>query len=202
MSTILSRLVAVGIIAGGFALTGDLGRLASRGLAVLNARDVPHPPSDAPPTKPSTPTPTPVPGRPMAVPHDADFRPPRDGLDRVDLVTLSAGSRIVIWLAVPRGFGGRAYRCLVFDVIDAAEAEALAYEAVSLAADGSPRATASPPHRVRLRGDGPGGMVTVGGSVAVQRRGVAADGVGEERLGPVVALGLVTGQPPRTADAQ
>jgi hypothetical protein len=41
MSSILSRIAAIGIIAGGFAVTGDLGKLAKRGLDVVNSRDVP-----------------------------------------------------------------------------------------------------------------------------------------------------------------
>lgn len=200
MSTILSRLVVAGIITGGFTLTGDLGRLAGRGLAVLNARDVPQPRPESPATGPADQRQTPISCSPAAIPHDADFRPPRDGVDCVDLNTLSAGSRIVIWLAVPRGFGGRAYRCLVFDMIDAVESEALAYDAVSLNSDGSPRATASPPRRVRLRGDGTGRAITAGGWVEVQRRGVAADGGGEERLGPVVTLEIIPAR--ATADAQ
>lgn len=188
MPTILSRLLAVGVIAGGFALTGDLGRLASRGLEVLNARDVPAPRPAEPPPSPAVPQPAAAPVAPSGV---ADFRPPRDGMDRVDPAFLAAGSRVVVWLTVPRGSGGRAYRCLVFDVIDPREAEALAYEAVSLAADGSPKATASPPRRVRFGGDGPDGALVTNGHVEIQRRGVAADGVGQERLGPIAALGVV-----------
>lgn len=196
MSTILSRLVAVGIIAGGFALTGDLGRLASRGLAVLNARDVPSARPEAPEAtsaaaaQPSAPA-SPAPGQPRTAPQESEFRPPVDGVGQVDLAGLAPGDRVVIWLTSPRGSGGRAHRCLVFDMIDPSESEALAYEAVSLAADGSPKATAAPPRRVRLRGEGTGGVVVVGGWAEVQRRGVAADGVGLERFGPVVALGLV-----------
>ncbi|MFM7412663.1 MAG: hypothetical protein ACKO6E_05590 [Planctomycetota bacterium] len=194
MPTILSRLVAVGIIAGGFALTGDLGRLASRGLAVLNARDVPAPPdarpAPGPGTQPAAPA-TPGPDRPPVTPQNAEFRPPQDGAERVDLASLAPGDRVVIWLAASRSSGGRLHRCLVFDMIDPSASEALAYEAVSLAADGSPKATSAPPRRVRIRGAGADGTVVVGGGVELQRRGVAADGVGLERIGPIVALGLI-----------
>ena len=189
MSTILSRLAAVGIIAGGFALTGDLGRLAKRGLEVVNARDVPtatvqrpvdqpadqhgHSPFDADTTSETalagpqatahsvsasgTATPEgPVHGQ--ATPHARpDFRPPRGGVEQVSLATLDAGDRVVVWLALQRRSGGRAYRCLVFDVVDPAGGEALAYEAVSFAADGTPQATSVTPRRVRLQGDGLGG---------------------------------------------
>lgn len=196
MSTFFSRLLAVGIIAGGFALTGDLGRLASRGRDVLNARDVPASEPAATETAavdPATKGPTTAGSEPSAgTPgREVDFRPLRDVVDRVDVSALDAGDRVMVWLAVPRGSGGRVFRCLVLDMIDAAGSEALAYEAVSQAADGSPKATAAPPRRVRIRGDGPEGTLTTGGALEIQRRGVAADGVGHDRLGPIVALGLV-----------
>jgi hypothetical protein len=44
---------------------------------------------------------------------------------------------------------------------------------------------------VRLQGDGHGGAVAKNGLIDVQRRGVAADGVGHETIGPVAALDLV-----------
>lgn len=220
MSSILSRFAAIGIIAGGFALTGDLGKLAKRGLDVVNSRDVPtatpeesgmspaataladaatrdvdrivataEAVANGSPVQSSTP-----PGSPQGkavIARDTDFRPPQHGIDTIELSSLTAGNRIVVWLAMPRRSGGRAYRCLVFDVVDPAAGEALAYEAVSFAADGSPQATAAPPRRVRLQGDGHGGAVAKSGLIDVQRRGVAADGVGHETIGPVAALDLV-----------
>jgi len=226
MSSILSRIAAVGIIAGGFALTGDLGRLAKRALEVVNSRDVPDatpaqaadapashtPPLAAPPTdetsrrieqvaaaaealahggdgKAAAPVGTNA-GK-AAITRDADFRPPQDGIDTIEIPSLVAGNRVVVWLSIPRRSGGRAYRCLVFDMVDPATGEALAYEAVSFAADGSPQATATPPRRVRLQGEGLGGTVAKSGRIDIQRRGVAADGVGSETIGPVAALSVV-----------
>ncbi|MFM7244038.1 MAG: hypothetical protein ACKO40_07665 [Planctomycetaceae bacterium] len=225
MSTILSRIAAVGIIAGGFAVTGDLGRLAKRGYEVVNARDIPSPraeqplerehdsshvaeassepaAADAPDLQPRAAWPTGAaaasaepaasPLRGQAAPSKrADFRPPRDGVEQVSVATLDAGNRVVVWLAMPRRSGGRAYRCLVFDVVDPSTGDALAYEAVSFTADGTPQATAVPPHRVRLQGNGLGGAIVKNGMIDVGRRGVAADGVGHETIGPIAALDLV-----------
>jgi hypothetical protein len=227
MSSILSRIAAVGIIAGGFALTGDLGRLAKRAVEVVNSRDIPAAPSDdatpaaesaaqeieaaaaaaettaagGPATtaagKPATGKP--AAGKPAAeasrgkpaLARDADFRPPQGGVDAIELATLAPGNRVVVWLTMPRSSGGRAYRCLVFDLIDPASGEALAYEAVSFATDGKPQATAVPPRRVRLQGDGLGGAVAKSGRIDVQRRGSAADGIGHETIGPIAALDVV-----------
>ena len=195
MSSILSRFAAIGIIAGGFALTGDLGKLAKRGLDVVNSRDVPTATPEESGMSPAATALAPAPpGSPQGkavIARDADFRPPQHGIDTIELSSLTAGNRIVVWLAMPRRSGGRAYRCLVFDVVDPAAGEALAYEAVSFAADGSPQATAVPPRRVRLQGDGHGGAVAKSGLIDVQRRGVAADGVGHETIGPIAALDLV-----------
>jgi len=56
MSTILARCAALAIIAAGFALTGDLGWLAERGMRVINAEGVPSDAAaaDAGPTAPGT----------------------------------------------------------------------------------------------------------------------------------------------------
>lgn len=45
MQSFLAKCAAVGIVAGGFAATGDLGRLAERGQRLLEARTVPHAPT-------------------------------------------------------------------------------------------------------------------------------------------------------------
>lgn len=218
--SILSRLTAVGLVAGGFALTGDLGRLADKGLKVLNARDVPaaRAPDEVPlPPEPASPaltavpeaaTPTPVaapaaePSPPETRPAPAapvvrsgDLRPPTGGPDEVSIRSLAAGSRVVIWLAVRRGSGSSAYRCLVLDVVDPAEAEALLYEAVTFAADGRPAAAASAPRRIRLA-DAPAaatirrGQFTayeVLGTAAVTGHGHAAT----ESIGPIVAIDVL-----------
>ena len=202
MSSILSRIAAVGIVAGGFALTGDLGRLAKRGFDVINSSDVPPPTPAADQPAADAAVGTAGAAESVAAPRHAPpaghaaitketwFHPPRGGLEQVDVASVTAGGRIVVWIAAPRRTGSGGYRCLVFDVVDPATAEALAYEAVSVTADGNPQATAAPPRRVRLRGAGAGGAVVKGGMIDVQQRGIAGDETWTERIGPVAALDL------------
>lgn len=52
MQSFLAKCAAVGIVAGGFAATGDLGRLADRGQRLLEARTVPHEPLAQAPVEP------------------------------------------------------------------------------------------------------------------------------------------------------
>jgi len=52
MQSFLAKCAAVGIVAGGFAATGDLGRLAERGQRLLEARTVPHEPLAQAPVEP------------------------------------------------------------------------------------------------------------------------------------------------------
>lgn len=222
--SILSRLAAVGLVAGGFALTGDLGRLADTGMRVLNARDVPAPRvDDSPPAEPAAPTltavpeadaPTPVTTTPAAAPaaagtpapspapaaappvvRSADLRPPAGGPEEIAIGSLDAGSRVVIWLAVRRGGAQSAYRCLVLDIVDPAESEALLYEAVSFTADGRPAAAASAPRRIRLVGDPAAATIRRGKFTAYQPLGTAATAdrahAAPESVGPIVAIDVV-----------
>lgn len=209
MSSIFSRIVAVGIVAAGFTLTGDLSRLVRRGLEVLNARDVPaardthdaaaEPAADVVASEPvdlvektvvDAVSPGVAKGSRAAVAREADFHPPAKGLDRIDLATVPAGDRVVVWLAVPRRSGGRAYRCLACDIIDAATGEALLYEVAAVGPDGTPQAATVPPRRVRLKGAGSAGELVAGGMLDLQRRGITDDGVGHEQIGPIAALDL------------
>lgn len=216
--SILSRLAAVGLVAGGFALTGDLGRLTDRGLKVLNARDVPAARADdGPPAEAAAPaltavpeaaTPTPVaapagatlPPQPRPVPvvpvvRSEDLRPPAGGADEVAIGSLDAGSRVVVWLAVRRGAGSAAYRCLVIDVVDPAMAEALLYEAVTFTADGKPAAAASAPRRIRLVGVPAAPTIRRGQFATYQPLGTAAvadrGDAGTESIGPIVAIDVL-----------
>ena len=50
MSNVFARCTALGLFAGGFALTGDLGWMAERGMRVVNSRSIPaEEPAGAPP---------------------------------------------------------------------------------------------------------------------------------------------------------
>lgn len=221
--SILSRLAAVGLVAGGFALTGDLGRLADTGMRVLNARDVPAPRvDDVPPAEPAAPTltgvpeadaPTPVTATPAVAPavgtpapspapaaappvvRSGDLRPPAGGPEEVAIGSLDPGGRVVVWLAVRRGAGPSAYRCLVLDIVDPAEGEVLLYEAVSFTADGRPAAAASAPRRIRLVGDPADAMIRRGQFTAYQPLGTAAAAdrghAAPESVGPIVAIDVV-----------
>ena len=82
MQSFLAKCAAVGIVAGGFAATGDLGRLAERGQQLLEARTVPNEPlASAPaepaPASPAVPPPAgpafekPLPAQPFAPAGDA-----------------------------------------------------------------------------------------------------------------------------------
>ncbi len=214
MSNILARCTAVGLVAGGFALTGDLGRLADRGLKVLNASDVPVAASTSEAgqsvtasTVPSEPAAgsagEPVPDGPASLPppqadaalpevtRTVDFRPPVSGVGQVVVSSLEAGQRLVIWLKVDRRTAAAAYRCLVFDMVDPRTAEALLYEAVSFGPDGQPKATATPPCRVMIEGDA--GALIPGGSARIHHKGIALGdhpGAGD-RIGPIVSLDVI-----------
>lgn len=210
MSNVFARCTALGLFAGGFALTGDLGWVADRGMRVLNSRSIPADeaslgdepvaaaagPEGGGLTRATEPAPLPA-----ASHHDVgpvfqggDVRPPANGPEQASIAALEAGNRIVVWIAGTPGTSGlRAWRCLVLDVVDPASAEALLYEAVSFSSSGAPIATAAAPRRVRLSGPGGGSVIARGRSFDVRRLGVAAgsDGPADEQVGPVVALAIL-----------
>jgi hypothetical protein len=204
MQNFLAKAVAVGMLVGGFSLTGDLGWLAERGARVLGAADVPAGPSEArdqlgelagsPPASGPTPPSVFAPPAPAPPAHDeplsrptAAFKPPVGGPDRIAWTALDAGSRVVVWLAGPP------HRCLVLDFVDPVRGEALLYEVATVSPVGRPLATAGPPRRVivgRNEADRPhtDGIIR-GGQFHVAPAGVAGPGNGQW-LGPVAALGF------------
>lgn len=97
MQNLLGTCVALALLAGGFALTGDLGWLVGRGLRVIHATDIP---AGTPPT-PVAPAPAPdLPAPASPSPRPAVAVPPRRvvGPDRLDLTTTLPGQRILVWL--------------------------------------------------------------------------------------------------------
>lgn len=117
MQTFLARCAVVAILGGGFAATGDLSAVVSRGRNLLETVDVPTvtdseaaPPAGvmAPPSAAKArpaPAMAPAPASPpaAAVPPDdgrqpVDHRPPANGAERIELAGLRAGDRITIWL--------------------------------------------------------------------------------------------------------
>ncbi len=128
MQSFLAKCAAVGIVAGGFTLTGDVGRLAERGQRLLDARTVPSESPAEPPTVAevapvtageSAPTAAPatavVVAQPAGAPPEllkphivlldapqgrtvAVPSPPAQGPDSIDLRQLAAGNRVLVWV--------------------------------------------------------------------------------------------------------
>lgn len=195
MRNFLATSVAVGMIAGGFGLTGDLGWIAEHGKRVLGAADVPaarEQPDVAPPVRGwlAPPRPEAPPLDPTAAPparQTAGFRPPAGGPDQVPWAALAPGSRVVVWLAAAP------FRCVVLDFVDPASGEALLYDVAAFSAEGRPVATAGPPRRVIVGRDPQGRPLATGivrgGLLHVAAVGPAARS-GGEWLGPVTALAV------------
>jgi len=204
MQNLLAKSVAVALLVGGFAVTGDLGVLAERGRRVLGAADVPgprEPGTDSRLPGAGLPVSDPaggVSGRPFADgppprPEPADElgrpvpKPPAGGPERLAWSSLTTGSRVVIWLAGPSP------ACLVLDFVDPAAGEALLYEVATFSPSGQPLASRCPPRRVIAGRDAEGrphadGLVR-GGMLHVAP--VAASGRGSGRwLGPLTAVEL------------
>jgi len=88
MQSFLAKCAAIGIIAGGFAVTGDLSRLADRGRRLIDATGVPTDRSAAPETLPplpagaassaAAPSASGAPSRPTPTPQPAASTPPNN----------------------------------------------------------------------------------------------------------------------------
>jgi hypothetical protein len=157
MQNFLARCAVVAIIGGGFAASGDLSAVVSRGRNLIEAVDVPRGPAaeTAPPAGAAAPAPAakarptppmaPNPASPPAatVPPDdgrqaIDHRPPPNGAERIELAGLRAGDRITIWL---RTAAFATPLRLVCDVIDPRAGEVLVHGG----------GTAGPPARAVLQ---------------------------------------------------
>lgn len=171
--------LALILVGTGFALTGDLGRLAARGMAVLHATDVPDAALIPVPHAPAPAAP------PQARDTAAGSRPPLHGPESVDVTTLAPGSRVLAWCGRPGD--PVVARCLAFDIVDPQSREALVSEVLPPPAAGLPAIAPSPPRRVVVRGSVPSGAIAQGGMVTIEPHGIA--GIADrETLGPIVAL--------------
>lgn len=182
MQNALGTCCALVILAGGFALTGDLARLADRSLKVIQATDVPDDDGPVPVIDDSA-----MAGGPRVATAAAPSPPSGDLLDAVDVTTLAPGSRVVVWIRHPGRSRPGDLRHLTCDIVDPAGREALVSEVEPAPAPGTPANAPAPPRRVRVAGSGPAGAITRGGALELRAHGIAGDG-GSETIGPVFAL--------------
>jgi len=177
MTNVPGICLALILVGGGFALTGDLGRLAARGMAVLQSTDVPDGEAASPVSHPPAPQ-----ARDATAPG---ARLPHQGPASVDMTTLAPGNRIVAWC----GHAGDPASCrrVALDVVDPQGHEALVSDLPSPPAAGRPPVAPSPPRRVVVRGSAPSGAITRGGMVIIEARGIAGT-ADREAIGPIVAL--------------
>lgn len=191
MQPLLARIAAVALLGAGFAVTGDLRRLAERATRFLNATTVPTGGADratasatagqAPAASGAQATLVPDHHRdaPLGRPVDAP-RLPTATLDTVDLRSLAPGARVMVWVGSPTA-------TVAFDVVDPVSGEVL--EQSGSQPGGGPQAVS---RRLRLEG-----MSTLptridrGGMLQLTPLGVAYGGrpAGPaETLGPVRAI--------------
>lgn len=173
MHNLLGTCLAIGILVGGFAVTGDLGRLAARGMRVIQATDVPvgftQDPGPGPGVAPvDAPAATTVTAASGVVPRPAVVAgPPRRGIgpERVELAAARPGQRILVWL-------GTNAEPLPVDVVDPATAAVILH--------------GGPPRRATIAG----GAVVRGESLRVISLGLAHAGSRvDESLGTVTGIG-------------
>ena len=213
MQSFLATCAALGIVAGGFTLTGDVGRLADRGRQLLDARTVPsETPTDqttggheatiqatavpqAAPTPAPTPTPAParilpsVPlldapmGRAVAVPP-----PPAKGPDSIDLRQVPAGSRVLVWVRRPGSTGrSRSTDLIALDLIDPNTGEALEHRHAAMTHGSEGTTVHAAPRRVVITRDATNKIAKEAMLRIAPLHGV--NGLGsEEAIGTVLAL--------------
>lgn len=180
MQNFLGTCLALGILAGGLLVTGDMSRLAARALRVIQSTDVPDHDAPVPVTAPARPTPGPA--------TPADPPGPRGGtVSEVDLTALAPGSRVIVWLGVAGRVTTEPARRLMLDVVDPTAREALACEAEWPPSTGPAAIPPAPPRRVRTQGSGAGGVLVRGGTIELEPRGIAGAHT-PETFGPVVGL--------------
>jgi len=173
MQSFLVKCAALGIVAGGFTLTGDVGRLADRGRRLLDARTVPSEtpaeqatdahkatiqatatpqvaPAPAPArTLPSVPLLDAPIGRAVAVPP-----PPAKGPDSIDLRQVPAGSRVLVWVRRSGSTGrSRSTDLIALDLIDPNTGEALEHRHAAMTHGNEGTTVHAAPRRVVITRD-------------------------------------------------
>ena len=207
MQSFLAKCAALGIVAGGFTLTGDVGRLADRGRQLLDARTVPsETPTDqttggheatiqATAVPHAAPTPAPartlpsVPlldapmGRAVAVPP-----PPAKGPDSIDLRQVPAGSRVLVWVRRPGSTGrSRSTDLIALDLIDPNTGEALEHRHAAMTHGSEGTTVHAAPRRVVITRDATNKIAKEAMLRIAPLHGV--NGLGsEEAIGTVLAL--------------
>lgn len=176
MRTFLARCGTLGVLAGGFMLTGDAGWVIARGTSLLNATSI-SPPDTAGlvsgQTEPAVVTPAPVsPPAVEAIVHPTlaapPVPPPADGgLSAIDLRLLRPGDRLLVWvMGTPTAF----------DLVDPATGEAIQQPQT---------------RRVRITGAADGHRLVRGGAATVQPlSGASGHTPAAERFGPVQAIAV------------
>lgn len=166
MQNVLGTCAAVAVLAGGFALTGDLAWLLGRGMAMsaIRATDVSAGLAVAPAVE----------GTPASVaPRPAATTPaPRVvGPDRIDLASTTPGQRILLWVDA-------AADPVAVDVVDPATAAVILH--------------AGPPRRAMLAG----GAVVRGAPLRIVAIGFArgGDAGAVETLGTVTGIAATSGR--------
>jgi len=208
MQSFLVKCAALGIVAGGFTLTGDVGRLADRGRRLLDARAVPsETPADqatgaeddtkkanvapqAAPTPPPARTPPSVPrlvdapiGRAVAVPP-----PPAKGPDSIDLRQVAAGSRVLVWVRRPGSTGrSRSTDLIALDLIDPNTGEALEHRHAAMTHGSEGTTVHAAPRRVVITRDATNKIVKGAMLRITPLHGVIGLG-SEEPIGTVLAV--------------
>jgi hypothetical protein len=216
MQSFLAKCAVLGIVAGGFTLTGDLGRLADRGRRLVDATGVPTDgspghaepaaaavtPAGAAPSA-AAPTPAPVPAvraqpqaRPLPgdAPADAPIGrpvpplPSSGGVAAVDLRQIAPGSRVLVWVRRPgaAALGHGDRELIALDVIDPSTGEALEHRPAAVG-DRSP--SHAVPRRVAVAADQPGRIARGDTLRLAPVRGVNGTGSVEE-IGRVLAIDL------------
>jgi hypothetical protein len=174
MRNFFGKCLALGIVGGGFALTGDLAWIGQAGTRLVSATTVPHHEASADDEAP-VPVPRPADGAPSGgmSPQTLPPPPPARGPDRRDIADLRPGDRLVVWI---HDAGTLTPDPLSLDIVDPASGEAILHRGVA--------------QRVLIGGDR---SLVRGGTLTLLPLGLARTGSppsAGDALGPITALAV------------